>query len=242
MKVRFCWSLAAAVLMLLAGSSVHAQWTTVWEAGVIGGDWIGNASGIDFVQEAGTNPPPGDPASPAVNQQADDDFYFGGTYPDPIGTVATEVAFERAFAGTDNDLRIHFNLPDSLNAADQFRFSFSPFNFHEDAAINPDPRYGVQITLNDVEIYPETVHRPDDIGTLFTTAAFTAADVNAVAGAGGDNVIALTGINFNADGGGNWMGINYHGLETIVVPEPSSFTLILSALLLTPLLALRKKK
>jgi hypothetical protein len=30
-----------------------------------------------------------------------------------------------------------------------------------------------------------------------------------VAGPGFDNVVSLKGINYNADGGGNWMGIDY---------------------------------
>ena len=240
MKVRFCSSVASLALMLLGASSVHAQWGFLWEAGVPGGPWRDNGSGVEFVQETGTNPPPGDPMSPPENQQADDDYYFAGTYPDPIGTVPQEVAFERAFAGTDNDLRIHFNLPDNLDPANTFRFTFEPFNLHTDG--QADPRYGVQIFFNDVEIYQETVFRPEDLGTAVTTAEFSASDVGAIAGAGGDNVIALRGINFNAEGGGNWMGINYHGLEMNPIPEPSSFTLILSALILTPLLALRRKK
>jgi hypothetical protein len=44
-----------------------------------------------------------------------------------VGVVATdEIAMERAFAGTDNDLRIHFNLVKlvpALHPDDTFRFS-----------------------------------------------------------------------------------------------------------------------
>ena len=42
-------------------------------------------------------------------------------------------------------------------------------------------------------------------------------EVNAVFGPGGDNVVLVQGINYNDDGGGNWMGIDYHALE--VAPQ-----------------------
>jgi hypothetical protein len=221
--------------VLLWVNIATAQWTPVWQAGAPGRQWptdgVGGGPDVDFVQEAGTNPPPGDPNSPAVNQQADDDYYFAGTYPDPIGTVAQdEIAFERAFAGTDNDLRIHFNLPDNLNPGDRFRFSYEPINLHEDAATVPDPRYGAEVFFNGTLIMPEMVFRPADLNQVVMSAEFTAADVGAIAGAGGDNVVHLRGINFGDDGGGQWMGIDYHSLETIPIPEPGSLGMMTAGL------------
>jgi hypothetical protein len=220
--------IGSVLLLSILCVGANAQWTEVFRAGTVSpGGWLNNGSGITFVQEAGTNPPPGNPNSPVADQQADDDFYFAGTYPAPIGTVPLERAFERAFAGTDNDLRIHFNLPDNLNPGDSFRFSTRPFNLH---VVGPDTRYGWEITFNGTTIYPETIIRPADLGKIFTSAEFTAADVGAIAGPGGDNVIHLRGLNFNDSGGGNWMGLDYHALEIMPVPEPGSLAMMLSGL------------
>ena len=85
------------------------------------------------MQEKGSNELPGDPASPEIAQQADDDYYWAGLYStviegngdyEPVGLVeVNEEAAERAFAGTDNDLRYHFNLPSSLKETDQSELS-----------------------------------------------------------------------------------------------------------------------
>ena len=236
--IRLAMGASPVLALLLCVNVATAQWQTVWQAGAPGRGWpidgVGGGPDVDFVQEAGTNPPPGDPNSPAVDQQADDDYYFEGTYPDPIGVVAQdEIAFERAFAGTDNDLRVHFNLPDSLNAGDKFRFSFEANNLHEDAAVNPDPRYGIEVYFNDVLVGPEIVIRPAELNTIFTTAEFTAADVGAIAGAGGDNIVALRGISYNDDGGDAWMGMDYHHLEVMPVPEPGSLGMMMAGLFWT---------
>lgn len=235
--MRFGWltALSLVVPVLVCVSVAHAQWETVFQAGAPGRAWpvdgVGSGPEVDFVQEAGTNPPPGDPNSPAVNQQADDDYYFAGEYPAPIGTVANdEIAFERAFAGTDNDLRIHFNLPDTLDAGDRFRFSYEPFNLDE--GNGADPRYGVEVLFNDTLIFEEQVIRPADLSTIFTSPEFTAADVGAIGGPGGDNVISLRGINYNAEGGGNWMGLDYHHLEVTPIPEPTGISLLMGGLIL----------
>jgi hypothetical protein len=176
-----------------------------------------------------------------VNQQADDDYYFAGVYPDPptgVGIVATdEIAMERAFAGTDNDLRIHFNLPTNINPNDKFRFSFEANNLHEDAAFS-DPRYGVEVYVNGTLVHPEQVIRPADLNTVFTTGEFTAAEVGLVGGPGADNVVWLNGAtnngaNYNAEGGGNWMGMDYHHLEIMPVPEPGTLSMLLCGLFWT---------
>ena len=179
----------------------------------------GGGANTSFVQETGTNDLPGNPASPEVAQQADDDYYFAGVYTkplvedewvgeyDPVGIVPkNEEAAERAFAGIDNNLRYHFNLPATLDLTDEITVSFDANNLHEG---EDDPRYGIEIYFNDVMVQEEIVIRPDDLGNKFTTEPFTLASVNAELGPGPDNVVNLRGVNYNAEGGGNWMGIDY---------------------------------
>ena len=63
----------------------------------------------DFSQEMGVNAPPGNPAA------LDDDYYFAGTYPAPIGVVEEDepwTNFERAVTSGDTRVRVHFNLDD----------------------------------------------------------------------------------------------------------------------------------
>ena len=223
---------AAMAVVFLATGIATAQWSTVFQAGAPGRGWpqgeTGGGPNVNFVQENGNeNPPPGDPNSPAADQQADDDYYFAGDYPDPIGNVAAnEEAFERAFVPNDPNLRIHFNL-DSPNPSDQFRFSLEPFNLHTGDDI-PNPRYGVSVLFNDVVIMPETVVTPAELNTIFTSEVFSASDVNAVDGA---NVVLVKGTAFNEDGGGSWMGMDYHHLET--VPEPGTLGMMFSGLIWT---------
>ncbi len=228
--MRFGWATRSAslVMVLLVSSMASAQWETVFELGAPGRGWPQDQGGVIFVQEAAMNDPPGDPMSPAVNQQADDDYYVAGTYPDPIGTVPDELVSERAFAGIDNDLRMHFNLPDTLNGSDILRFSFEANNLHTGDDI-PDSRYGIEILVNGNTVMEEKIIRPDDLSTVFTTPEFTAASAGLVGGAGADNVVWARGINYNADGGGNWMGLDYHHLE--IIPEPGSLSMMISGLI-----------
>ena len=113
------------ILPFLAAATSHAA--TIWQIGLDDDTHITVASGgglnAAFVQEAGTNDLPGVPNSPAVDVQADDDYYLAGVYNTavdggaytPVGDVlANEEAAERAFPGTDNTLRYHSNLPNFL--------------------------------------------------------------------------------------------------------------------------------
>ncbi len=97
-----------------------------------------------FVQENGSiNDLPGNPGNAEINQQADNDYYFcGGLHKHhcrkrrlrPVGVLcrATKEAAERAFAGNDNDLRYHFNLPSTLSLTNQVAVTFD---------YPPRPRY-----------------------------------------------------------------------------------------------------
>jgi len=127
---------ASCSLILLVASSLTTQAQLIWTVGLDdNANPVGNGGGPNatFVQENGTiNPLPGVPNSPEVNQQADNDYYFAGSFITtiesvvaiygaytPVGPVpVNEEAAERAFAGNDNDLRYHFNLPDTLLPTD----------------------------------------------------------------------------------------------------------------------------
>jgi hypothetical protein len=203
-----------------------------WPAGDGGG---ANAT---FVQENGTvNDLPGRPNSPETNQQADNDYYFAGVYTnviaangayEPVGIVPrNEEAAERAFAGEDNDLRYHFNLPATLRPTNQITITFDALNLHVDDTVT-DPHYGIEIYFNGVLVQPQLIIRTNQLGISQTTAPFTLATVNAQTGLGTDNIVTLKGINYSADGGGNWMGIDYVRIEPLAEQKPQ-FTSITSA-------------
>ena len=225
-------------LILLAASSSTTQAQLIWTCGLDDDAWpMGDGGGpnTSFVQENGTiQPLPGSPTSPEVNQQADNDYYFAGSYITviesvvalygaytPVGDVpVNEEAAERAFAGDDNDLRYHFNLPTNLQPNDLLSVTFDANNLHTDG--QSDPRYGVEVYFNGVLVQPQITIRPAQLGVDYTTPQFTLASVNAQVGPGYDNIVSLKGINYNNEGGGNWMGIDYIQLnrETQVIPPP----------------------
>ena len=210
-----------AITLLLFTKS---QADLIWTVGLPGDGWpqdLGNGGGEEtvFVQETGVNDLPGNPASPVVGQQSDDDYYFAGVYTtvvdggnyDPVGPVAeNEQGAERAFAGSDNTLRYHFNFPSTIGAATPLTVSWDAHNLHNDAA---DPRYGVEVYVNGTRVAGETLIRGDELGVINTTPAFTLADVNGETGEGFDNYVELRGINYNAEGGGNWMGVDHVSLD-----------------------------
>jgi hypothetical protein len=199
----------------------------IWTVGLDDNGWPagdGGGANASFVQENGAiSPLPGVPDSPEVNQQADNDYYLAGIYSSTIFSVtnfyggytpvdvvaADEEAAERAFAGGDLDLRYHFNLPTSLKTSDMMTVTFDANNLHIDAVQNPDPRFGVIVYFNGVLVQPEIVIRPGQLDIDYTTPQFSLASVNAQLGPGFDNIVSLRGISYNADGGGNWMGIDY---------------------------------
>ncbi len=201
----------------------------------------GNGGGPNttFVQENGTiQPLPGSPSSPEVDTQSDNDYYFAGEYSTalpgvissygaytPLGlVVANEEGAERAFAGGDLDLRYHFNLPGSLQPDDLLAVTFDVLDLdYSSCCGNPvptDPRYGVEVYFNGVLVQPQIVIRATNTGVAYTSPAFTLASVDARVGPGFDNIVSLKGINYNADGGGNWMGLDYVQLNPV---RPSPF-------------------
>lgn len=207
-----------------------------WQVGKDDNGWpVGNGGGPNatFVQEAGSNPLPGNPASPEVNQQADDDYYFAGTYNTaiqsvidaegaytPVGIVlVNEEAAERAFAGSDNTKRYHFNLPTTLQQTDQLLFTVDFNNLDTTAGVDA-ARYGFEVYFNNVKIQDEIIITSAELNRAFQTAPFTLASVNAATGPGFDNILMLKGINHSGDGAGQWMGIDYLKLDPM--PQPIS--------------------
>lgn len=192
---------------------------------------VGGGVNALFVQEAGVNMPPGNPAGAEINQQSDDDYYFAGIYTNvissvvaqygdytPVGTVlVNEYAAERAFAGSDNEERYHFNLPADLKPTDQLLVTFDALDL--DATPAQELRkYGVEIYFNGVLVQPEIPITFDVIDVDYTTEPFTLASVNAEVGPGYDNIVTLRGVNYNSEGGGNWMGIDY--VQVNPLPKP----------------------
>lgn len=224
-------------LLFLAATLLTTQAQLIWTVGVNDNGWPagdGGGANATFVQENNVNNPlPGVPNSPEVNQQADNDYYFAGVYTNvissiiamygnytPLGVVAAnEEAAERAFVdGNDNNLRYHFNLPETLQPTDLLSVTFDVLNLHTDGVA--DPRYGVEVYFNGVMVQPEIVVRPPQLNVAFKSAQFSLASVNAGVGPGFDNIVTLKGINYDSEGGGNWMGVDYVQLnkETNVIP------------------------
>jgi hypothetical protein len=208
----------------LTGSTTPSTLPLLWTVGMDDNGWPegdGGGANASFVQENGSiSPLPGSPDSTEVSGGADNDYYFTGSYTTvipsvtasygdytPVDAVAVdEEAAERAFAGGDNDLRYHFNLPASLASTDKLSVTFDANNLDTG---HPDSRYGIAVYFNGVLVQPEILIRPADLDADYTTPEFSLASVNAQTGPGFDNIVSLKGINYSGDGGGNWMGIDY---------------------------------
>ena len=221
----------ACSIFFLAATPLTSQAQIVWQIGQNDNTHLRTSSGggtnANFVQENGTiNPLPGVPNSPAIDRQADNDYYLAGsyfttipsivaTYGDytPVGNVpANEEAAERAFAGSDNDLRYHFNLPSTLQPTDLLSVTFDALDL-DGSAGNTDPRYGIEVYFNGVLVQPQITIRPPQLNVSYTSPQFTLASVNAQVGPGFDNIVSLKGISHSTEGGGSWMGIDYVRLD-----------------------------
>jgi hypothetical protein len=126
-----------------------------------------------------------------------------------------EEAAERAFAGADLDLRYHFNLPAGLSLDTPLTFSFDPMNLDDTAA---DMRFGASVYVNNVLVLPEVIIRPGQLNRTIFTPPFSLTQVNAQTGQDPDNIVSLRGISYSADGGGNWMGLDYVRLDPVLPP------------------------
>jgi hypothetical protein len=245
---------ALSVLALGATNSFAAIVWTVGDSATAGRQapeiWSnsGSSGTTTFVQEGNgpTNPLPGNPASPATNQQADDDFYFAGNYANQVdgGTVyttvgivpATEAGIERAVTGTDTDNRIHFNFDGSHTATDVFTVSFAMLDLDDNGTATG--QYDFAISVNGIAM-GNVSHTADTILTQFTSNAFTLADVNGTAGANDDNYVQL--VSDNVGSTARWSNFDYIQMEvTPGVPEPSSTGLALLSIVGLGLIRRRK--
>lgn len=227
-------------LLVFAATSIESFAAVVWMVGMDDGGWpMGDGGGpnASFVQEAGINALPGNPNSPEVDVQADDDYYFSGIYTTvipgngaygPVGVVpANEEAAERAVSAGDNNRRYHFNLPGTLRSNDLLTVTFDPLNL-DDMQATTGSRYGLEAYINGVLVMPQIIIRPENLGIPVTTPPFSLASVDAQTGPGFDNIVTLRGVNYFSQGGGNWLGFDYIQLDS-QVPEPATGILALAA-------------
>jgi len=100
------------------------------------------------------------------------------------------------------------NLPATLKQTDTLQVTFGVNNF-DDRATATDPHWDVQVLFNYQPIGDPFIIHLADLNKTFQTAPFTLASVGALAGPGYDNIVTLQGTSHSAEGGGDWMGIDY---------------------------------
>jgi autotransporter-associated beta strand protein len=172
----------------VSGDVTVGALTPHWQVGT------DNGGSAEFSQENGSSN-----AAPGSATARDDDWYFAGAYPSPIGTLAANEAlgggpatgFERALTVGDPTDRIHFNL-----AADQLDDNFNLVIDTVGSSFTGGS-ITLQVLFNGVSVHTQTISGD---GTL-TTATFTGATVGAIAG---DNVVTLT-----RTGSGQWLQLDY---------------------------------
>jgi hypothetical protein len=183
---------------------------------------------VTFVQETAMNPLPGDPNSPAVNQQADDDYYFAGTYSNqvdggplytPLGAVTmSEIAVERAVTNGDTSLRYHFNFDANTADTDVFTVTFQMLDLDDNGT--GTGAYDIDVLVNGAAMGSFT-HDVSTIGVPFVSDGFTLAGVNGTAGAPDDNYVELRVTN-PGDTTARWSNMDYIQLDSQSIPEPSA--------------------
>ncbi len=178
----------------LDAGSVPLPYELLWQVG----EDNGNQS--EFTQEVGGSPP-----APGSPNMLDDDYYFAGEYPDPIGVVAEDeewINFERALTSGNFFSRIHFNLNDEqASPSSQIRLTFDLVQL---GAAEAGPSiHDLIFRVNGTEILNE----PGIDADRFIRRSFLASDVNAVAGA---NVVEIerTGQSPNS-----WIQFDYLSAE-----------------------------
>jgi hypothetical protein len=193
------WVLGASVLVLLAGPA-NAAYISVWQAG------LDNNTQSEFGQEGGTSN-----AAPGSATVKDDDWYFAGTYPSPIGTLASDEVstnFERALTLSDPTDRIHFNLTSAQIGDDfQYRLVIDTVSNNTSVTTSPIP---FTAAVNGVQIFSGQVNQTSQ---TFTSSPLLGSDFTPTTG---DNVVTLN----RSNTGAGWMQFDYVRLE-VQVPEPS---------------------
>lgn len=169
MVLNKCFPLISALILGFGCRASGGEFVPVWQLGA------DDNSTSPFQSESySPNSPPG---SASVR---DDDYYFAGTYPAPIGVLAADenpANFERAITSGDPRVRVHFPLAaDKVSAHSRLRVtvelmwgggSAQGFNRHE-----------IVLRINGVTV----ATRPDVTWEEKIVATVPASAVNAVAG------------------------------------------------------------
>jgi uncharacterized protein (DUF1800 family) len=175
--------LAALLLALGFVSSLQAGFTTFWSLGVNDG------SANEFASESYNSN-----AAPGSATQKDDDYYFAGTYPAPIGVVSASensaTNFERAITSSDPNDRLYFILtPAQAASTARYRLTFHLIwgGWWIPAQGIGGKGYGthdVVVKMNGVVVGAKTFAHDDGM-----VVSFNASQVSALAGA---NVIEIS--------------------------------------------------
>lgn len=155
---------------------------------------------IDNFQAEFSNEVNGSPEAPGSPEALDDDFYFAGVYPDPIGEVAvTEdfLNFERALTSGNTFSRIHFNLSaDQVKTNSEYLLTFNLIGLGSGGGPS---LHDISFRLNGIEFHTET-----ELGNAKKIEeTIKAADFQAVAG---ENIIELERIGGT---GSSWIQFDY---------------------------------
>jgi len=185
-----------------------ALFTPLWFAG------LPDNSVADFsAEDAVMNP------SPGSAEALDDDYFFAGTYPSPIGVVVEDeplANLERAVIRfdppNDTELRFHFNLTDA-QAHELTEFRYLTSIFQQDG--QGGKAVQLELLFNGIPVVTDFLSE----GDVYTSAGFIASGVNARPGA---NVFTVRQIGGDA----NWTNFDYHRLDIRTIPEPATLVLI----------------
>lgn len=192
------------LLLALLAAVAEAAFVPVWRLG------HDDNSVSDFGLESySSNPPPG---SATVR---DDDYYFAGTYPAPIGFRANDepvADFERLVSSADPVKRIRFNLPaDQGVASSRFRFRMRLMwgGEWDGASIIGFGTHNLELRMNGMLQWSQVVTAETMVDVTFSGAA-------AAIGTGA-NVVTLTRTGGTAN---SWiitdflhLDVEPHGLE-----------------------------
>lgn len=199
----------------------YDDYSTLWLLGVA------DQSVGEFNQELG-----GEFPAPGSATMRDDDYYFSGVYPDPIGELAEDelitdpvdqsnqsgnpIGMERSVTSGAPRTRIHFNLNTSDTTSNiDYRFQT---RLQSGGWWNPNTQgnggfgvHDVDITFNGATIYSET----GITGARDIDQKFSATDVNAVSGENIVEIIRTGGASNPAapDGNSGWIQFDFFSLE-----------------------------
>jgi len=188
------------------------QFSTLWFAG------LPDNSVADVSPESGTSNP-----TPGSASVLDDDYYFAGDYPSPIGTLTQDeplANLERAVIRFDppNDtaLRFHFNLT-AEQAAPLNEFRYLTAVFQQDG--QGGKAVELEWLFNGVPF--DSVLLTEAEG--YTSTGVLAGDVGAVPG---ENILTVRQIGGDA----NWTTFDFHRLDIKLIPEPGSVAVLSAGL------------